>query len=89
MAKIWLERGVKRQLVSLLLFETTLSVNFLSEAFEVSQYYFFENWLMKLKFPYLLKPLGMYHDSTKLLILLPLRAISFGPIKYDTPCNKK
>ena len=28
-----------------------ISVPFLSEAVEVSQYYFFENWLMKLKYP--------------------------------------
>ena len=31
---------------------------FLSEAVESSLCYFFENWLMKLKFPNLLKPLG-------------------------------
>ena len=28
------------------------------EAVEASQWYFFENWLLKLKFPHLLKPLG-------------------------------
>ena len=32
---------------------------FLSEAVEASQCYFFENWLMKLKCPILLKPLDM------------------------------
>ena len=27
-----------------------------------------------------------HHNSIKLLILLPIRAIQFGPIQYDTPC---
>ena len=31
---------------------------FMLEAVEASRWYFFENWLMKLKFPHLLKPLG-------------------------------
>ena len=31
---------------------------FLSEAVEASRCHFFENWLMKHKFPHLLKPLG-------------------------------
>ena len=46
---------------------------YLSEAVEACGCYFFENWLMKRKCPNLLKPLD--HNSTKLLILLPLRAI--------------
>ena len=33
-------------------------VPFLSEAVEASRCYFFKNWLMKLKCPHLLKPLG-------------------------------
>ena len=33
--------------------------SFLSEAVEVSLFYFFENWLMKLKYPHLLNPLGI------------------------------
>ena len=33
-------------------------ISFLSEAVEASRCYFFENWLMKLKCPHLLKPLG-------------------------------
>ena len=33
-------------------------IYFLLEAVEASQYYFFENWLMKLKCPNLPKPLG-------------------------------
>ena len=28
-----------------------------------------------------------HHNSTKLLILLPLRAILLHPFQYDTPCN--
>ena len=28
-----------------------------------------------------------HHNSTKLLILLPLRAIWFRPFQYDTPCT--
>ena len=28
-----------------------------------------------------------HHNSTKLLILLPLRAIQFRPFQYDTPCR--
>ena len=47
---------------------------FLSEALEAGLGYFFENWLMKLKCPHLLKN-TRHRDSTKLLILLPLRAI--------------
>ena len=28
-----------------------------------------------------------HHNSTKLWVLLPLRALQFRPFQYDTPCN--
>ena len=40
-------------------FFTDIWYFFLSEAVEASQCYFFENWLIKLKCPHLLKPLGI------------------------------
>ena len=48
-------------------------IPFLLEAVEASWCYFLKNWLMKLKCPNLLKPLGTY--SRKPLILLPHRFI--------------
>ena len=59
----------------------------MSEAVEANQYYFFENWFMKLKCPSLLKPLCRHHNSTKLWLLLPLRAIYFSTFQYETPCS--
>ena len=60
---------------------------FLWEAVEASQCYFFENWFIKLKCPTLLSLEAASHcNSTKLLILLPLRVIYFYSLLYETPC---
>ena len=53
----------------------------------VSQCYFFETWLMKLKFPNLLNPLFRHHNLIKLYILLPLRADFLCTLQCETPCN--
>ena len=63
---------------------------FLSEAAEDSRCYFFENWFMKLKIYYLLKPLGtitqqnywsFYPSEQKCL-----RADLICTLHYETPC---
>ena len=40
---------------------------FFSEAVEASRCFFFENWLMKLKCPNLLRPLSRHHISKKII----------------------
>ena len=62
-------------------------VPFLSEAVEASLCHFFENLLMKLKFPKPPEP-AMDHHSMKLMILLPFIAIYFRSFRYETPCTK-
>jgi hypothetical protein len=53
---------------------------FLSEAVEASQYYFFENWLMKLKCPNLLKSVGTMNQENYWFFYLsePFRIIRFN-----------
>ena len=47
------------------------------EAVEASRWHFFENWLMKLKFPHLLKPLGTIIQQNHGFFYPP------GPFSYD------
>ena len=57
----------------------------LLEAVEASGYYCFENWLIKLKFPHLLKTLGtMIQDNYQ--TFLPLIAIYFSMFQYEKTC---
>ena len=48
---------------SIISYNTRLRVLFLSEAVEASRCNFFENWLMKHKYPHLLKPLGTINQT--------------------------
>ena len=59
-----------------------LQILFLLEA---SRYYFFENWLMKIKCPLLMKPLGTIIQKN-ISVLLPLKVIQFYSFNYKTPC---
>ena len=58
---------------------------FLSEAVEASRCHFFENWLMKHKYPHLLKPLGTINQK-KILVLLSLRANLKSQFRNEIPC---
>ena len=60
---------------------------FLSEAVEASLCYFFENWLIKLKCPNLLKPLGtIIHQHSQ--FYYPLEPFSFHHFNVSHPVRQ-
>ena len=61
---------------------TDIWYSFCQRLLRQADFTFFENWSMKLKWSNLLNALGT-------TILLPLRAIYFRSLHYETPCNSE